>query len=100
MTILTILTNLEEWERDAGSCLEDADKILNFDSNEDQMSSDVAFRIKELVTEMESVIAAGLSLRFDFLELPKLQKIHVRCCTGIPEHFFLWHVVLLLCWYH
>ncbi|GAB2224615.1 hypothetical protein Droror1_Dr00005377 [Drosera rotundifolia] len=74
MMIQTILTNLEEWKHDAGSCLEDADKILNFDSIEDQMSSDVAFRIKELVTEMERVIAAGLSLRFDFPELPMLQN--------------------------
>ncbi|GAB4856855.1 hypothetical protein Ancab_040504 [Ancistrocladus abbreviatus] len=70
--IETVLKNCEEWRHDACSCLKDVDDILNVDIG-DGMDNNVILKIEELITGVEGVTAAGLSLGFNFPEISKLQ---------------------------
>ncbi|GMH09395.1 hypothetical protein Nepgr_011236 [Nepenthes gracilis] len=74
MRIETLLKSCEEWKHGAFSWLKEVEDILNFENIGDGMGSDVILKIEELVTTMESVIATGFSLGFDFPEISMLQN--------------------------
>ncbi|KAH7550304.1 hypothetical protein JRO89_XS13G0168000 [Xanthoceras sorbifolium] len=67
-----ILQNCEQWQLDASSLLQDVGCLL--DTTGVGMSNGLMSKIEHMVTSMESVTKAGLSLGFDFHEIPKLQK--------------------------
>ncbi|GAB2296855.1 hypothetical protein Dimus_030956 [Dionaea muscipula] len=85
MMIETVLMNCEEWKHGACSCLKDAEEILNVQDIDVETSSNVIYRIKELIIKMESVIAAGLKLGFDFPEISKLQNacLTLQWCSRV-----------------
>ncbi|KAJ9173612.1 hypothetical protein P3X46_016729 [Hevea brasiliensis] len=69
-----ILKNCEEWKQVACNALQDAGCILSTSYVGDGKNSDLTMRIGLSVTRIESITKAGLSLGFDFLEIPKLQN--------------------------
>lgn len=69
-----VLKNCEEWQYHASSLLQDAGCLLNIDDIGDCLSNGLLSKIEQLVTSMESITNDGLSLGFDFHEIPKLQN--------------------------
>ncbi|KAJ9550078.1 hypothetical protein OSB04_022621 [Centaurea solstitialis] len=68
-----VLHNYMQWEHNACSALNDAEALLNtLDVSE--MSSDLISKIEDQVAKMETIMKAELSLRFDFLVIPKLRE--------------------------
>ncbi|KAJ6703596.1 LYSINE-SPECIFIC DEMETHYLASE [Salix viminalis] len=69
-----VMKNCDEWQQDASSALQDARCILSTDLNDDGKYSCLLGKVEHLATRMESICKAGLSLSFDFAEIPKLQN--------------------------
>ncbi|KVH95386.1 ARID/BRIGHT DNA-binding domain-containing protein [Cynara cardunculus var. scolymus] len=68
-----VLHNYMELEHNACSALHDAESLLNI-LDVSEMSSDLISKIEDQVAKMESIMKAELSLRFDFLVIPKLRE--------------------------
>ena len=68
-----VLHNYMQWEHNACSTLHDAESLLNI-LDVSEMSSDLIPKIEDQVAKMESIMKGELSLRFDFLVIPKLQE--------------------------
>ncbi|KAJ4850539.1 hypothetical protein Tsubulata_036378 [Turnera subulata] len=90
-----VLKNCEEWEQIASSALGDAVVLLDTSCIGDGKSRELATEIELLVTRMEVITKNGLSLGYDFLEIPKLldacSKLQwcrraLSYCSGAP-HF-------------
>lgn len=69
-----VLKNCDEWQQDANSALQDARCILSTDDIDDGKNGCLFGKVEHLATKMESITKAGLSLNFDFAEIPKLQN--------------------------
>ncbi|KAJ6326770.1 hypothetical protein OIU78_013786 [Salix suchowensis] len=69
-----VMKNCDEWQQDASYALQDARCILSTDLNDDGKYSCLLGKVEHLATRMESICKAGLSLSFDFAEIPKLQN--------------------------
>ncbi|KAH9620864.1 hypothetical protein KSS87_016795 [Heliosperma pusillum] len=69
-----VMRNCEEWRCSAYSSLKNIDKLLNRKDIFIKQCSDVTSDIDNLRSEVESVVAAGLSLGFDFSELSLLRN--------------------------
>ncbi|XAR70302.1 hypothetical protein NMG60_11027112 [Bertholletia excelsa] len=67
-----VLDNCIEWEHDACSLLHTVACLLNID-NIDGAGGGLVPKIEQLITKIESIIKAGMSLGLDFDEVPKLQ---------------------------
>ncbi|KAK9276591.1 hypothetical protein L1049_006126 [Liquidambar formosana] len=70
----TVLKNCKEWEDNACSLLQDAECLFNMNLFGNRIPDGLILKIESLVTTMESVRNAGLSLGFDYREIPKLQE--------------------------
>ncbi|OMO58640.1 hypothetical protein COLO4_34455 [Corchorus olitorius] len=70
----TVLKNCMEWQQDASSVLRDVDCLYDMTDIGDGRSNSLISKIEHLLTLLESVIKAGLSLHLDFPEIPKLQN--------------------------
>ncbi|XP_048230426.1 lysine-specific demethylase 5B isoform X3 [Ricinus communis] len=68
-----VLKNCGEWKLVACSALQDTGCILDSSYIGNGQNNDLSVRIEHLVTRIESITKTGLSLGFDFLEIPKLQ---------------------------
>ncbi|KAA8522400.1 hypothetical protein F0562_013239 [Nyssa sinensis] len=69
----TVLKNCTEWEHNAHSLLYDAECLLNIDNIGDEITCGLILKIECQVVKVESIMKVGLSLGFDFGEIPKLQ---------------------------
>lgn len=69
-----VLKKCEEWEQIAHSALQDAGCMFEMRYIGCGKSNDLVTKFEHLVTRLESVTKAGLSLGFDFIEIPKLQN--------------------------
>ncbi|XP_074264811.1 lysine-specific demethylase JMJ17-like [Silene latifolia] len=69
-----VLRNCEEWRCSAYSSLKDVEKLLNRKDYLVKQCSDVTSDIDKLRSEVETVVAAGLSLGFDFSEFSILRS--------------------------
>ncbi|KAK2664046.1 hypothetical protein Ddye_002620 [Dipteronia dyeriana] len=72
--LVKLLQSCEQWQLNASSLLQDVQCLLDTTSVADVLSNGLMSKIDHLVTSMESVTKAGLSIGFDFLEIPELQK--------------------------
>ncbi|KAK0586724.1 hypothetical protein LWI29_011387 [Acer saccharum] len=72
--LVKLLQNCEQWQLNASSLLQDVGCLLDTTSVADVLSNGLMSKIEHLVTSMESVTKAGLSIGFDFHEIPELQK--------------------------
>lgn len=70
----TVLEKCEEWKNDAYSFLEVAEGIFNMNDICNRITTDITSRIEQLFTPIEFIIAAGIALRVNFFEIPKLQN--------------------------
>lgn len=86
----TVLKNCEEWEHEARSLLQDAGCIFGLSNIGDCLIS----KMECIISKMESVSKSGLSLGFDFREIPELQgdcsalqwcKKALSFCSGAPS---------------
>ena len=72
--IHSVLKNCLEWEHDACSLLEDVDCLFNMNNTGNALINSLIPKIECVVSMIESVLETGLSLGFDFDEIPKLQN--------------------------
>lgn len=70
----TVLEKCEEWKNDACSFLEVAEGIFNMNDICNRIVNDITSKIEQLFTPIEFIIAAGIALQVDFVEIPKLQN--------------------------
>ncbi|XP_020978798.1 lysine-specific demethylase 5B isoform X1 [Arachis ipaensis] len=68
-----VLKNCKLWECEASSLLDDCRCLFELDNCVDGVSSDLMFRVEDLIARIQSAIASGVSLGFDFIEISKLQ---------------------------
>ncbi|GAV57946.1 PHD domain-containing protein/ARID domain-containing protein/JmjC domain-containing protein/JmjN domain-containing protein/zf-C5HC2 domain-containing protein/PLU-1 domain-containing protein [Cephalotus follicularis] len=73
-TLETVLKNCMEWENDAYSAMQDAGCLFDTSDIGDGICNGLVLKIESLVTKMECIIKAGLSFRYYFREIPKLQN--------------------------
>lgn len=69
-----VLNNCENWQHHASSLLHDARCLLDTDGIGDGLSNSLVSKIEQLVTSMESTTNSGLTLGFDFHEIPELRN--------------------------
>lgn len=72
--IHSVLKNCLEWEHDSCSLLEEVDCLFNTNNIDNALINGLIPKIEHLVTMIESILETGLSLGFDFDEIPKLQN--------------------------
>ena len=72
--IETVWKNCMEWQRNATSVLQDVDCLYIVTDIGDGRSNGLISKIEHLLTSLESVTKAGLSLHLDFPEIQKLQN--------------------------
>ncbi|KAI9117961.1 hypothetical protein K1719_011103 [Acacia pycnantha] len=68
-----VLHNCKEWEAEACSVLEDAQHIFELDNIVHGISSGLMAKVEGLIARMQSTTRSGLSLGFEFEEIPKLE---------------------------
>ncbi|KAK4260587.1 hypothetical protein QN277_003682 [Acacia crassicarpa] len=68
-----VLHNCKEWEAEACSVLEDAQHIFELDNIVHGISSSLMAKVEGLIARMQSTARSGLSLGFEFKEIPKLE---------------------------
>lgn len=76
------MKNCEEWQQIACSALHDAECIFCTSYIGDGKSNGLVGKIELVVSRMESINKAGLSLGFDFAEIPKLQNACLMLLWG------------------
>lgn len=72
--IHSVLKNCLEWEHDSCSLLEEVDCLFNTNNIDNALINGLIPKIEHLVTMIEAILETGLSLGFDFDEIPKLQN--------------------------
>ncbi|KAB1200329.1 Lysine-specific demethylase 5A [Morella rubra] len=89
----TVWKNCREWEHDAWSLLQDAGCILDSSDIGDGIRNCLISKMESIISKMQSRIKSGLSLCFDFREIPELQgacstlkwcKKALSFCSGAP----------------
>ncbi|XP_050266962.1 lysine-specific demethylase JMJ17 isoform X1 [Quercus robur] len=89
----TFLKKCEEWVCDACSLLQDVGLIFNMCNVGDGIGNCVISKVECMVSKVESTMKSGLSLGFDFREIPELQdacstlqwcKKALSFCSGAP----------------
>ncbi|KAK6251304.1 hypothetical protein SCA6_005309 [Theobroma cacao] len=87
----TVLKNCMEWQREAFSVLQDVECLYGVTDIGDGRSNGLISKIESLLTLLESVTKAGLSLRVDFPEIPKLQNAcsTLRWCNQVLSFCYL-----------
>ncbi|XP_054790180.1 lysine-specific demethylase JMJ17-like isoform X2 [Prosopis cineraria] len=80
-----VLQNCKKWECEACSLLEDAQHTFELDDVVHGISSGLMSKVEGLIARMQSSTKSGLSLGFDFDELPKLKATcsTLRWCKKI-----------------
>ncbi|XP_027915357.1 lysine-specific demethylase rbr-2 isoform X3 [Vigna unguiculata] len=68
-----VLKNCRTWEYEAFSVLDDARCLFELDSSLHQIDSGLMCNMEDLIVRIQSTIASGTSLGFDFGEISKLQ---------------------------
>ncbi|XP_057978320.1 lysine-specific demethylase JMJ17 isoform X2 [Malania oleifera] len=74
--IQTVLQNCLNWEHGACSLLQDLECLFSLNSISSGAANGLISKIERLVTAVESITKDGLSLGFDFKEIPRLQNAH------------------------
>ncbi|KAF5729995.1 lysine-specific demethylase 5B isoform X2 [Tripterygium wilfordii] len=69
-----VLKNCEQWENDACSILLEADCLFDLSDIGSEISNGLRSKIECLITKLETITKAGLSLGLDFPQIPKLQN--------------------------
>lgn len=69
----TILDNCKEWENDTSSLLKEAECLFDTATLDCGLTSDLTSNIDHLLSRIESAKEKGLSLGFDFKEIPVLE---------------------------
>lgn len=72
-TLELVLNNCKIWEYEACSLLDDARHLFELDNTVHEISSDLMSRVEDLITRIQSAIASGVSLGFDFSDISKLE---------------------------
>lgn len=90
----TVLKKCEEWEHEARSLLQDAGCIFGSSNIGDGIGDCLISKMECVSSKIESVTKSGLSLGFDFREIPELQgdcsalqwcKKALSFCSGAPS---------------
>ncbi|XP_059443642.1 lysine-specific demethylase JMJ17 isoform X3 [Corylus avellana] len=90
----TVLKNCEEWEQEARSLLQDAGCIFGSSNIGDGIVNCLISKMECIISKMECVTKSGLSLGFNFREIPELQgncsalqwcKKALSFCSGAPS---------------
>ena len=71
MMIELVLKNCRIWGYEACSVLDDAQCLL--DNSLHEINSGLTCKVEDLIARIQSAIASGVSLGFDFNEISKLQ---------------------------
>ncbi|KAL5994353.1 hypothetical protein ACLOJK_024402 [Asimina triloba] len=69
-----IMKKVEEWVVDSRSLLEHSDSLSNIHDISLHIANGFSTKIEALINEVDDTIQSGLSLGFDFSEIPKLQN--------------------------
>ncbi|KAL4603864.1 hypothetical protein ACB092_10G153600 [Castanea dentata] len=89
----TFLKKCEEWVCDACTLLQDVGRIFSMCNIGDGIGNCVISKMECMVSKVESTMKSGLSLGFDFCEIPELQdacstlqwcKKALSFCSGAP----------------
>ena len=89
----TFLKKCEEWVCDACSLLQDVGRIFNMCNIGDGIGNCVISKVECMVSKVEATMKSGLSLGFNFREIPELQdacstlqwcKKALSFCSGAP----------------
>ncbi|KAI4315412.1 hypothetical protein L6164_028225 [Bauhinia variegata] len=76
--LAVVLKNCKEWQHEACSVLRDARFLFELDNIPKGICSSLISKVDDLIARTLSVKRSGLSLYFDFCEIPELQ---VTCST-------------------
>ncbi|CAJ2650651.1 unnamed protein product [Trifolium pratense] len=68
-----VLNNCKKWECGAHSLLDDVQCLFELDNTVHGISSDLLFEVEDFIARIQSAIASGVSLGFDFSDISKLQ---------------------------
>jgi histone demethylase JARID1 len=89
-----VLKNCEEWEQEAHSLLQDSGCIFGSSNIGNGIVNCLISKMECIISKMECVTKSGLSLGFNFRELPELQgncsalqwcKKALSFCSGAPS---------------
>ncbi|XP_010255404.1 PREDICTED: lysine-specific demethylase 5B isoform X2 [Nelumbo nucifera] len=72
--LLNLLNDCEAWQNDACTLLECTTALYSTQNIDIGVVNDLTVKIEKLLTGIKSATTAGLSLGFDFYEIPKLQN--------------------------
>ncbi|KAI4326962.1 hypothetical protein L6164_019472 [Bauhinia variegata] len=71
--LATVLKKCKEWQHDACSVLSDARSLFEWDNIDNEICGSLISKVEGLIARTLSVTRYGLSLHFDFYEIPELQ---------------------------
>lgn len=72
----SLLRDCEAWENDALSLLESAECLFNMQDIGIEITNGLSIKIDGVLDRINIATTAGLSLGFDFVEIPKLQNAY------------------------
>ncbi|KAL8141640.1 hypothetical protein V2J09_014672 [Rumex salicifolius] len=83
--IETLLKKCEKWKCDACCLLKNTEDVFNVTIVGNEISYDLVLKINKLVQSTEGLKAAGLSLGFNFPEMPRVENafLTLRWCSKV-----------------